>query len=84
MIREIVIYGDPILRTKGRKVTEVNDDVRQLVADMLETVNVGEEAILVGSQGEETIVASELAAKAGTITWEIFTGITKRVERVYR
>src|SRR5260221_13074806 len=38
MIREIVIYGDPILRTKGRKVTEVNDDIRQLVADMLETM----------------------------------------------
>jgi alanine racemase len=50
----------------------------------LETVNVGEEAILAGSQGEETILASELAAKAGTITWDIFTGITKRVERVYR
>ena len=58
----------------------------QIMVDVshLETVNVGEEAILVGSQGEETILASELAAKAGTISWEIFTGITKRVERVYR
>jgi alanine racemase len=58
----------------------------QIMVDVsqLEQVNVGEEAILVGSQGEETILASELAAKAGTITWDIFTGITKRVERVYR
>ena len=58
----------------------------QIMVDVshLETVNVGEEAVLVGSQGEETILASELAAKAGTITWDIFTGITKRVERVYR
>jgi alanine racemase len=58
----------------------------QIMVDVshLETVNVGEEAILVGSQGEETILASELAAKAGTITWDIFTAITKRVERIYR
>lgn len=58
----------------------------QIMVDVshLETVNVGEEAILVGSQGEETILASELAAKAGTITWDVFTAITKRVERVYR
>jgi alanine racemase len=47
-------------------------------------VNPGEEAVLLGSQGNETILASELATKAGTIAWEIFTGITKRVERVYR
>lgn len=33
---------------------------------------------------DETITASELAQKAGTIPWEIFTGITSRVERVYR
>jgi alanine racemase len=58
----------------------------QIMVDVsrLETVNVGEEAILVGSQGDETILASELAAKAGTITWDIFTAITKRVVRVYR
>jgi alanine racemase len=58
----------------------------QIMVDVshLQAVNVGEEAILVGAQGEETILASELAAKAGTITWDIFTGITKRVERVYR
>jgi len=49
----------------------------QVMVDVshLERVNLGEEAILVGSQGEETILASELAAKAGTITWEIFTAL---------
>ena len=30
------------------------------------------------------ILASELAAKSGTIPWEIFTSIGPRVERVYR
>jgi alanine racemase len=62
----------------------VTMDQMTVDASQLETLNVGEEAILVGSQGEEAILASELAEKAGTISWEIFTGITKRVERVYR
>jgi peptide deformylase len=38
MIREIVQYGHPVLRQKCRPVTEVNDDLVQLVADMLETM----------------------------------------------
>jgi alanine racemase len=29
------------------------------------------------------ILAAELAQKAGTIPWEIFTGVGRRVERVY-
>jgi alanine racemase len=45
---------------------------------------VGAEAVLLGCQGEETITADELATKAGTIPWHIFTGIGARVERVYR
>ncbi len=58
----------------------------QVMVDVshLGQLNVGEEVILVGTQGNETVLASELATKAGTIPWEIFTGITKRVERVYR
>ena len=31
--------------------------------------------------GDEEILASELAAKAGTIAWKIFTGIGPRVVR---
>lgn len=38
MIREIVQYGHPVLRQKCRSVTEVNDDLIRLVADMLETM----------------------------------------------
>jgi len=42
----------------------------------------GDEVVLLGKQGNEEILASELAAKAGTIPWEIFTRITRRVVRV--
>jgi hypothetical protein len=44
-------------------------------------VNVGDEAVLIGKQGDEEIFVAELAKKAGTIPWEIFTGIGRRVER---
>lgn len=38
MIREIVQYGHPVLRQKCRTVTEVDDNLIQLVGDMLETM----------------------------------------------
>ncbi|MFM2241708.1 MAG: peptide deformylase [Verrucomicrobiota bacterium] len=38
MILEIVQYGDPVLREKCRAVEEVDETVRQLVADMIETM----------------------------------------------
>ncbi|MEI6562652.1 MAG: alanine racemase [Verrucomicrobiota bacterium] len=44
---------------------------------------VGDEVVLLGSQGVEEITATELAAKSGTIPWEIFTTISSRVVRYY-
>ncbi|MEI6352238.1 MAG: alanine racemase [Verrucomicrobiota bacterium] len=43
----------------------------------------GAEVVLLGIQGSEEISAAELANKAGTIPWEIFTGIGTRVVRRY-
>ena len=46
----------------------------------------GDEVVLLGAQGPDPTVrigADELARWAGTISWEIFTGISKRVPRVY-
>jgi alanine racemase len=45
-------------------------------------VEAGEEAVLLGCQGNEEVSVRELARKAGTIPWEIFTGVGNRVERV--
>jgi alanine racemase len=44
----------------------------------------GEEVVLLGRQGEDTITAYELAGLAGTIPYEIVTGIGARVPRTYR
>ena len=38
MVYEIVKYGDPVLRTKGKRIDSIDDGVRQLAADMLETM----------------------------------------------
>ena len=38
MVYEIVKYGDPVLRTKGKRIEAIDDGVRQLAADMLETM----------------------------------------------
>jgi alanine racemase len=42
----------------------------------------GDEAVLIGTQGEETILAEELAERLGTINYEITCGISARVPRV--
>ena len=47
-------------------------------------VLVGDEVVIIGAQGEETITAGEVAAWARTIPYEILTGISSRVPRRYR
>jgi alanine racemase len=53
----------------------------QIMVDVSDAgeVREGEEAELFGPH----IPVAEIAAKAGTIVWEIFTGITPRVMRCY-
>jgi alanine racemase len=47
-------------------------------------VRVGDEVVLVGEQGDGTLRAEEAARWAGTINYELTTGInTRRVERSY-
>lgn len=36
--RPIVIYGDPVLREKAEPVNEINRDIKELVADMIATI----------------------------------------------
>lgn len=38
MLLPLAYYGNPILRKKGARVNEINDELRQLVADMIETM----------------------------------------------
>jgi alanine racemase len=89
-------YGDGIDRHLSGRDTDVLIRARrcrllgrvtmdQIVVDVshLGHIEPGEEVVLIGRQGDQEILATELATKAGTIAWEIFTGITKRVMRIY-
>ena len=44
-------------------------------------VAVGDEVVLIGAQGDERILAEEVARRLGTINYEITAGLTARVPR---
>ncbi len=46
-------------------------------------VKIGDEVVLIGQQGKETILVEEIADKLGTISYEVVSMITKRVHRIY-
>lgn len=56
----------------------------QTVLDVTEIPGVvaGDEVVILGTQGSETITAFDHAEAAGTIPWEVFTRISARVPRV--
>ena len=46
-----------------------------------EEVAVGDEVVLIGSQGNDRITATEIAQRLGTIAYEVLTSISSRVPR---
>lgn len=57
----------------------------QIVADItdLHGVRQDDPVVLLGRQGDECLTAEELAALAGTINYEVTTGLLPRLPRVY-
>ncbi len=75
MKRRIVKYGDPVLRAKGRKIEKVNDDVRALAVDMLETMHaangVGLAAQQIGEALQLTVLdISDVEERPSGLIWE--------------
>jgi alanine racemase len=56
----------------------------QTMVDVTEIpeVAIGDEVVLLGSQGKESVDAWDLADLAETIPWEVLCGISSRVPRV--
>lgn len=88
-------YGDGYLRTMGNKAEVLLNGKRYPVIGTISmdqiVVNIendsaynGDEVILIGSDGENSITVEELAQWAGTIPYEILTNINTRVPRVYK
>jgi len=61
----------------------VTMDLMVIDVSHLPDVDLGDEVVLMGRQGDAEIPCVELAEKAGTITWEITTRIGQRVKRVF-
>ncbi len=57
----------------------------QIVVDVTDIPGVehDDEVVILGRQGEEAVTAEDLAAWAGTINYEIVTGVSARVPRVF-
>jgi alanine racemase len=74
----------PVL-IKGRRFTLSGrvcmDQVMVDVGDL--KVKIGDEAVLIGSQGKDKISSEELSVLSGTIPYEIVCGLGSRVPRVY-
>jgi alanine racemase len=51
--------------------------------DHVHEASVGDEVVLIGRQGDERISAEEVAARWGTINYEVVCGIGARVPRLY-
>ena len=77
---------DAAVLIRGRRCSvlgRITMDLTMVDVTNVAAVGIGDEVVLIGRQGEEQILATEVAARASTIAWEIFTGIGSRVTRVY-
>ena len=88
-------YGDGLPRSLGNRglalvggmkvpiVGRISMDVTVVDITDVPEVRVGDVATLIGSDGELEITLDELAGVAGTISYEVLTGLTPRLPRVW-
>ena len=72
---------------KGKRVPQVgNICMDMILVDVSEVPNVqlGEEVVIFGKQGDEEISVEELAERCDTIPYELLCNVSKRVPRIYQ
>lgn len=80
------VSGRASVLIRGKKVPVLGRvTMDMIIVDVTDITNisVGDEVVLMGTQGGESITLEDLAAWAGTITYEILCGISKRMPRIY-
>lgn len=76
--------GEALVRGKRAPVAgRVCMDMCMIDVTEVPGVREGDEAVLIGSQSGERITADDIAAKIGTIPYEVLCGIGSRVPRIY-
>ena len=53
------------------------------VTDILPYAQAGDEVVLIGQQGDQSISVDDVAARLGTINYEVVTALLTRVPRIY-
>jgi alanine racemase len=77
--------GEVLVRGKRAPVVgRVSMDLVTIDVTDLPDVRFGDEVVLLGAQGSDAITAEELAQRTGTISYEVFCRVSKRVPRFYR
>jgi peptide deformylase len=61
-MREIRVVGDPVLRTPCEPITTIDDRVRSVIADMLETVD---------HEGRAGLAANQIGVSLRAFSWNI-------------
>jgi len=77
--------GEALVRgTRVPVVGRVCMDMCMIDVTDVPAVREGDDVVLIGSQGSERITADDIAAKTGTIAYEVLCGISSRVPRIYQ
>jgi alanine racemase len=83
---QLALSNKGVALVRGRRAPyagRVMMDMLTLDVTDIPDVAVDDEVTLLGDQGTETIDADEMAGRAGTISYEILTGLMERVPRLY-
>lgn len=86
-------YADGFRRVEGNRVLvagkevpvvgRVTMDQIMVQLDSVPKAQVGDEVVLIGVQGDASISAEDVARRWGTINYEVTSGISRRVPRIY-
>jgi alanine racemase len=77
-----LVGGEVLIGGRRRPIVGVVT-MDQLMVACDDSVHIGDEVVLIGTQGDQRITATEWADRLGTISYEIVCGISARVPRQY-
>lgn len=75
---EVLVHGQ-----RAKIVGNVCMDQCMINVSHIPNVQIGDEVVIIGTQGDEHIPVEEVANRIPTIAHEIFCGLSKRIPRVY-
>lgn len=78
-------YGQVLV--KGRRaslVGRVSMDQSSIDVTSIPGVQIGDEVVIIGKQGNEQITAQAVADQIGTISYEVLTSLAQRITRAYK